>query len=182
MATWQFHDCSEFAVGRQLQSAAWPVRACGGTETVGTNRVQRRPRSGPPIAQAGCNCHLRRTRASEHHHSRSLDGFVRECLARGGAIATLEARWGYRPPQLKPLVTICPGYNRVTALIQGTIGRRDRGGFTQGAVVAVYRMAGVARVWRVQDAATRLLRRAIIMRGYRIATVRQGRPLVPDGE
>jgi glycosyltransferase involved in cell wall biosynthesis len=106
---------------------------------------------------------------ASHHHSRDLHGYLRECLARGGAIADLERRWGERPAQLTPLVTIPPGYNRVLARMQRLIAARDSGGLTQRGVVVVYRLAGIARRWGLQDASARLLRRAFIMRGYRLA-------------
>lgn len=104
-----------------------------------------------------------------HHHSRNLQGFLQECLARGRAIAALERRWGERPPQLTPLVSIPPGYSRIAGGIQEHISRLDSGGALQGTLVAIYHCAGYARAWRVQDAVTRLLRRAIIRRGYRLS-------------
>ena len=63
-----------------------------------------------------------------HHHSRGLDGYMRECEARGGAIADLEDRWGERPPQLTPLVVIPPTYNRVLARVQRSIAAHQVGG------------------------------------------------------
>jgi glycosyltransferase involved in cell wall biosynthesis len=104
-----------------------------------------------------------------HHHSRGLTGYMRECVARGGAVADLEERWGERPAQLTPMVTIPRGYNPVLARLQRRIAAHDSGGLVQAGVVAVYRVAGIGHAWRLQDAAARLLRRALIMRGYRLA-------------
>lgn len=104
-----------------------------------------------------------------HRHSRGLSAYLRECLARGGAVADLEERWGERPDQLNPTVTIPPGYNKALAFVQRGIAKRDRSGVLQSGVIVIYRAAGAARAWKLQDAVTRLLRRAIIMRGYRLA-------------
>lgn len=104
-----------------------------------------------------------------HHHSRGLDGFMRECRARGGAVADLEERWGERPAQLTPLVVIPSGYNRVLARVQRSIAGRDAGGLAEGLSVLTYRAAGLLRAWRLQDGVARMLRRALIMRGYRMS-------------
>ncbi|WJL94724.1 glycosyltransferase [Microbacterium sp. ET2] len=101
-----------------------------------------------------------------HHHRRGLDGFRRECLARGGAVRMLEARWGERPAQLTPMVEIPASYNRVLAELQRRISRRDRS-VAERLVVGLYRFAGGARLWALQDGIARMLRRAYIMRGYR---------------
>lgn len=115
-----------------------------------------------------------------HHHARDLQGFLRECVVRGEAITVLETRWGHRPAQLNPLVTIPPGYNRVAGVIQQWICRRDRGGALQRTLVIAYRVAGCARAWPIQDAVTRLLRRAIIMRGYRLSDKRRNTQSTDD--
>lgn len=107
---------------------------------------------------------------AEHHHSRGIRAYLRECEARGGAVADLERRWGERPPQLTPIVTIPPSYSTILGAVQRRIAARDRGGLTLWAAVAVYRFAGIARAWRLQDGVARLLRRAMAMRGYRLAT------------
>lgn len=106
---------------------------------------------------------------SSHHHSRGLDAYLRECFARGGAVADLEKRWGERPAQLTPTVTIPAGYNPVLGWAQRRIAARDSDGLVQSAVIAVYRLSGIMQNWRLQDASARLLRRALIMRGYRLA-------------
>ena len=105
-----------------------------------------------------------------HHHSRGLDGYVRECEARGGAVADLEARWGERPAQLTPLVVIPPSYNRVLARLQRSIASHDTGGAAQATAILTYRAAGLLHIWSLQDGVTRLLRRALVMRGYRLST------------
>ena len=94
---------------------------------------------------------------------------MRECTARGVAISDLEDRWGERPAQLAPLVVIPPGYSGALARVQRAIARRDRGGAVQGLVVLTYRAAGLLHVWKLQDGIARLLRRALAMRGYRLA-------------
>ena len=104
-----------------------------------------------------------------HHHARGLAGYMRECTVRGQAISDLEDRWGARPAQLAPLVVIPAGYNGVLARVQRAIARRDRGGAVEGLVVLTYRAAGLVRFWRLQDGVARLLRRALAMRGYRMA-------------
>lgn len=113
---------------------------------------------------------------AEHHHTRDLAGFRRECLARGCAVADLERRWRRRPKQLDPLVTIPPRYNSMLAALQRSIARAGDGGGAENFVVGVYRLSGALRLWRLQDAAARLLRRALIMRGHRLARSRD--PLV----
>lgn len=105
-----------------------------------------------------------------HHHSRGLDAYLRECFARGGAVADLEARWGERPAQLTPLVEIPPSYHPILRRLQRSIAGRDAGGLAQGFSIATYRVAGCLRWWRLQDAVTRLLRRGLVMRGYRLAS------------
>ncbi|MET0830734.1 MAG: glycosyltransferase [Microbacterium sp.] len=109
---------------------------------------------------------------ASHHHSRGLDGYMRECEARGGAIADLEDRWGERPAQLTPLVVIPPTYNRVLARVQRSIAARDAGGLAQRLSVLIYRTAGLLWQWKLQDGVARMLRRALAMRGYRLARAR----------
>ncbi len=106
-----------------------------------------------------------------HHHARGLQGFLQESTARGGAIAELEERWGRRPAQLTPLIVIPSGTSRMLALVQRRIAARDRPGLAEHLIVVLYRSAGLVRMWRLQDAIARLLRRALAMRGYRAATV-----------
>ena len=102
-----------------------------------------------------------------HHHHRDLAGFARESVVRGEAIRDLERRWGSVPPQLVPLVTIPPGYQRLAGWVQRRIAARSTPGVLERVIRAVYRGAGAARAWRVQDGVTRLLRRGLVMRGYR---------------
>ncbi|MET0781301.1 MAG: glycosyltransferase [Microbacterium sp.] len=104
-----------------------------------------------------------------HHHSRGLRGYMRECLARGGAIADLEDRWGERPPQLTPLVVIPPTYNRALARVQRSIASHQVAGPALRFSVLIYRGAGLVRAWKLQDGVARMLRRALAMRGYRLA-------------
>jgi hypothetical protein len=101
-----------------------------------------------------------------HHHHRDLAGFVAECVVRGTAIVHLEERWGAMPPQLAPMVQIPDGYNRLAAWVQRRIGARRRPGTIEGGIVALYRLSGALHAWRAQDALVRLLRRALIIRGY----------------
>lgn len=105
-----------------------------------------------------------------HHHHRGLDGFRRECLARGGAVRMLEERWGERPAQLTPMVEIPASYNRALAALQRAIAGGDKT-FAERLVVALYRVAGLAQLWPLQDGIARMLRRAYIMRGYRESTL-----------
>lgn len=111
-----------------------------------------------------------------HHHARGLVAYMVECEVRGQAVSDLEDRWGERPGQLAPMVTIPPSYPRLLGEMQRRIAARDSGGVVQAAVVGVYRISGFLRVWRLQDAATRLLRRALIMRGYRRARTARSHP------
>jgi glycosyltransferase involved in cell wall biosynthesis len=106
---------------------------------------------------------------ARHHHSRGLRAYLRECEARGGAVDVLEQRWGERPAQLGPIVTIPASYNRILAAGQRRIAAADSGGPTLAAATAVYHTAGVVRAWRLQDGVARFLRRALAMRGYRKA-------------
>ena len=106
-----------------------------------------------------------------HHHSRGLLEYMRECQVRGQAVWDLEQRWGDRPKQLDPLVEIPPSYNRMLAAGQRSLAARDRGGVVQAIAVATYRGAGLLRIWRLQDGVARFLRRALALRGYRIARI-----------
>jgi glycosyltransferase involved in cell wall biosynthesis len=108
-----------------------------------------------------------------HHHSRGLVAFLRESVARGEAIAHIEERWGERPAQLTPIVDIPPSYNRVLGALQRRIAARDEPGFLEGGIVLAYRAAAVAHAWKLQDGISRMLRRAMAMRGYRLAQQRQ---------
>lgn len=108
--------------------------------------------------------------ASLHQHDRGYRPFLRECLVRGEAVADLEERWGSIPPQLVPLVTIPRGYGRLAGAVQRRIAARSAPGALEALLEAVYRAAGVARVWRVQDAVSRLVRRGLMMRGYRLTS------------
>ncbi len=67
---------------------------------------------GMRLLELGADATFDETASAAHHHSRGLDGYMRECVARGGAIADIEDRWGERPAQLAPLVVIPPTYNR----------------------------------------------------------------------
>jgi glycosyltransferase involved in cell wall biosynthesis len=111
-----------------------------------------------------------------HHHSRGIDGYVRECEARGGAVADLEVRWGERPAQLTPLVIIPSSYNRMLARLQRSIASHDTGGAAQTLAILTYRAAGRLRIWRLQDGVARMLRRGLVMRGYRLSTERRDQP------
>ena len=118
---------------------------------------------------------------ASHHHSRGLAGYMRECEARGGAIADLEDRWGERPAQLAPLVVIPPTYNRVLARVQRSVAARDAGGLAQGLSVADLPHAGILRLWKLQDGVARMLRRALAMRGYRLSRATRPRGGAPAG-
>ncbi|GAA0492955.1 glycosyltransferase [Microbacterium aurantiacum] len=120
------------------------------------------------LQMLGAQATFDRRAAARHHHDRGVDAFLAECLARGGAVSTLEHRWGRRPPQLTPLVEISPTYNRALARVQRAIAARDDRGVVEAALVALYRVAGRMHAWRVQDGVARVLRRALIMRGYRL--------------
>ena len=109
------------------------------------------------------------TARASHHHSRGLRAYMRECEVRGHAVWDLEQRWGERPAQLAPLVVVPASYNRVLAAGQRSLAARDRGGSVQALAVASYRAAGLLGFWKVQDGVSRFLRRALAMRGYRIA-------------
>lgn len=124
---------------------------------------------GMRLLELGAGATFDETASAVHHHSRGLEGYTRECLARGGAIADLEDRWGERPAQLTPLVVIPPTYNRLLARLQRSVAARDAGGLAEQMSVVIYRVAGFVRAWRVQDGVARMLRRALIMRGYRLA-------------
>ena len=121
-----------------------------------------------------------------HHQRRDWNAYRRECTARGRAIAALEQRWGRRPAQLTPVVVIPPGYSRQLGWVQRHIARRDRPGLCEHALTLIYRAAGMARRWVIQDGITRLLRRALAMRGYRMARVRHAQsrpdPAPPTGD
>lgn len=105
-----------------------------------------------------------------HHHSRNLEGYLRECLVRGEAVADLEDRWGTRPAQLAPLVEIPQDYSRGLRVLRSAISRRDSGGFMQWGLVTTYRWAGAVRAFSLQDGIARFLRGALALRGYRLAT------------
>ena len=115
---------------------------------------------------------------ADHHHQRGWKSYLRECTLRGAAIADLETRWGTRPAQLTPMLVIPPGYSRPLGWVQRRIAGRDRPGALEHALTLTYRTAGAAGRWSVQDGITRMLRRALAMRGYRLAgeQARKGSP------
>lgn len=115
-----------------------------------------------------------------HHHVRNLNSYARECVVRGAAIADLEDRWGTRPAQLTPLVEIPRDYSRTLRMLQLSVARRDGGGLTQWGIIALYRFAGALRAFALQDGLARLLRRALAMRGYRVARESRRRAELPD--
>lgn len=121
------------------------------------------------LRELGADATFNRRATARHHHDRGVDAFLKECQARGGAVSALEHRWGHRPPQLTPLVEISPTYNPVLARVQRSIAGRDGRGVIEGTLVALYRLAGRLHAWSVQDGVARVLRRALIMRGYRMA-------------
>jgi glycosyltransferase involved in cell wall biosynthesis len=108
-----------------------------------------------------------------HQHSRDFASFLRECVVRGEAVADLEARWQKLPYQLTELVQIPDGQRAIAASVQRRIGARDTAGLLEGVAIAAYRVAGIAKLWPVQDAIARLLRRGLAIRGYRIARAKQ---------
>ncbi|MCS5735608.1 glycosyltransferase family 2 protein [Herbiconiux daphne] len=122
------------------------------------------------LEKLGATAHFDEHARAAHHHDRGLDAYRRECVARGHAIADLERRWGERPAQLTPIIVIPRSYNRVLAWVQRRIAGRDEPGALEALLAGVYRVAGGIRVWKVQDGIARMLRRALAMRGYRIAT------------
>ena len=103
-----------------------------------------------------------------HQHQRNFAGFTAECVVRGEAVRDLELRWGYLPPQLVPLVRIPDGYRRSAAWVQRRIAARDNPGALERMLRLGYRAAGLLRLWPVQDAIARLMRRGLAMRGYRM--------------
>lgn len=124
---------------------------------------------GMRLQMLGAEATFDRRAGARHHHDRGLDAFLRECLARGGAVSALEDRWRRRPAQLTPLVEISPTYNRVLAQVQRVIAGREDRGVVEAALVALYRVAGRLHAWSVQDGVARVLRRAFVIRGYRVA-------------
>jgi hypothetical protein len=124
------------------------------------------------LARVGAVARFDEHARAAHEHRRGIVAFLRECARRGEAIALLERRWGERPAQLTPMVEIPVGYRRALAHVQRRISARSDDGGWQRVLVGLYRAAGGAHAWRVQDAITRLLRRAVIMRGYREARAR----------
>ena len=70
---------------------------------------------------------------------------------------------------MTPLVTIPDSYHPVLGALQRGIADRDSPGAVEAALRGAYRVAGWVRAWDLQDGISRLLRRALIMRGYRRA-------------
>ena len=52
---------------------------------------------GVRLMHVGATATFDRDAKAAHHHSRGLEPYLRECLARGGAIADLERRWASGP-------------------------------------------------------------------------------------
>lgn len=121
------------------------------------------------LRELGASAAFLESARARHHHRRGLAAYLRECEARGHAVHALEQRWGARPPQLTPIVTIPPSYSRALGAAQRRIARDDANGAALRAAIEAYRAAGLARAWRAQDAVARFLRRALAMRGYRHA-------------
>lgn len=103
-----------------------------------------------------------------HQHRRDFASFLRECVVRGEAVADLEVRWQKLPHQLTELVQIPDGQRALAASVQRRIGARDTTGLLERSAIAAYRVAGILRLWPVQDAIARLLRRGLAIRGYRL--------------
>lgn len=108
--------------------------------------------------------------AADHHHRRGIRAFARECEARGRAAAMLQERWGRRPPQLEPLLTIPAGYHPALARVQRHLAAQEGPDVVERALVLASDVAGVLGLWSLQDALARVLRRGLMMRGYRLAT------------
>jgi glycosyltransferase involved in cell wall biosynthesis len=108
-----------------------------------------------------------------HEHRRSFEAFLAECFVRGEAVADLELRWNSVPGQLVQLVAVPAGAGRLVAFVQRRIARRDDPGAIDRSIAAAYRIAGALRLWRVQDDLSRLIRRGIAMRGYRVTKSRR---------
>lgn len=109
-----------------------------------------------------------------HQHQRDYASFIRECQIRGGAVSDLELRWSTQertalPQQLSDLVTIPDGHPWIVSQIQRAIGARATPGVAELLLGFGYQATGLLRIWRAQDALTRFIRRALAMRGYRLA-------------
>ncbi|GEM_PF-930021 len=122
------------------------------------------------LIELGARASFDERAAASHHHVRHLAGYIKECTDRGTAVAAIESRWNSRPAQLTPVVEIPPEYSRALGRMQRLIAGRDDGGAVQWAAVAAYRAAGAVRLFALQDRVARMLRRALAMRGYRLAT------------
>ncbi|PZF66305.1 hypothetical protein DEI81_01425 [Curtobacterium sp. MCBD17_013] len=119
------------------------------------------------LAAIGAGAGFDERAAARHLHTRGIDAFVAECVVRGEAVADLEDLWPELPGQLGDLVVVPATHGRL-GRIQQHIGDRDTPGTSESIIRIAYRVAGVFRAWRLQDALARFLRRAMAIRGYRL--------------
>ncbi|QAY72218.1 glycosyltransferase [Agromyces protaetiae] len=110
--------------------------------------------------------------AAEHLHSRSLKAFLAECVVRGESVHEFELRWPVLPRQLAELVLIPDDHHPFVAAAQRRIAARDTPALLERTLVAGYHATGAVHAWRAQEAITRLLRRGLAMRGYRLRVAR----------
>ena len=108
-----------------------------------------------------------RSAAAVHRHDRTIRAYRSECVRRGVAVADLEMRWEQLPAQLVQLIEVPASHGAVAARLQRHVALRDAPGVVELAMLAIYRVAGVTRLFGVQDAIGRFLRRALAIRGYR---------------
>lgn len=132
------------------------------------------------LLRLGAEAAFDESAAATHEHRRSFDGFLAESVSRGRALADLERRWGEIPPQLLPLVRIPPGYRATAARVQRRIAARDAPGALESGLRAGYRLMGLARRASAQEAILRLLRRGLVMRGYRLASAEHPSPTAAE--
>lgn len=119
------------------------------------------------LIEAGASAMFDEEAKAAHHHRRQFEGFKNECVVRGAAIHDLERRWGRIPDQLLPLIVVPSDYSRYARWVQEAIGERDRPGLIEHGLGLAYRTFGILRLWPLQDAVARLLRRGLAIRGYR---------------
>jgi glycosyltransferase involved in cell wall biosynthesis len=122
----------------------------------------------------GATARFNEAARSSHRHSRDFASFRRECIVRGQAVSDMKSRWPSLPGRMTELVEIPADHHGAVAGIQGRIGALDEPGILEALIVLAYRVTGLTRQWKIQDALARLIRRGLAIRGYRLSELRTG--------
>lgn len=117
------------------------------------------------LRRTGAEAVFDREIRNSHRHARSFDAYLREAGDRGASVRRLEERWGDVPPQIEDLVDAGRNVSRSRKTIVRVLCAVPRPLLILPAT-GLYRIAGALRIWPVQDAICRLLRRVLARAAY----------------